>query len=290
VGVGASVSYSSIGKETNAFIADNAVVDALGLDPTGEGGIAGVFSGTDDGTNFITTARHGVIVQSYSTEDIFHLSIAVGAGLVGVSGGIEVTLIDSNTSAYIGANAEINRSDTDNDGIINEGAASNQGVYVNAANKVTALTLAGALGGGFVGVAGAVQVGSIMNDTAARILSGAHVSAAGDVAANGLSLIDLKSYTMSAGMGFVGIGGAISVWSVGTPIQRNYTDNSGATADSLQQQKGKDDPSPTTMDSEAAAMGGNMSSSTAQGLNSIHPGQGSRWCGFRRIRYLVSSP
>jgi hypothetical protein len=54
-------------------------------------------SGTNDGSSFGTVPGevHGLIIQAQSSEDVFHLAVAGGVGFVGVSGGISVTLIDS---------------------------------------------------------------------------------------------------------------------------------------------------------------------------------------------------
>jgi len=58
VGVGASVGVLVISKDTQAFIANGAVVDAKGA----SGGTAGVYDGTltggDNATGFNTATRH----------------------------------------------------------------------------------------------------------------------------------------------------------------------------------------------------------------------------------------
>ncbi len=223
VGIGASVGVVVIDKSTEAFIADGAVVDA---DGTGAG-IDGVLSGTmvGDGDGFGTTTGHGVMVQAQSSEDVFHLVAAGGAGFVGVSGAVTVTVIDSDTKAYIG-NADINQTGG------NAGANAAQSVFVNASNEVRVTSFAGAVAGGFVGLGGAVDVGSIRNDTSAEILSGALVTAKNDVRVNSLGITDLNGFTFSGAGGVVGLTAAVSVWSIGTPIEKNYSDNDNSTPDS----------------------------------------------------------
>ena len=242
VGVGASVGVMVIDKDTKAFIDDNARVDALGA---GDIGFSGVLNGTmtGDGDNFGTsaTAVHGLVVQAQSSEEIFHLAVAAGVGFVGVSGGVAVTLIDSDTSAYIGADARINQSDPDMDGIINEGADPDQSVYVNASNKVRVTSFAGALAAGFVGVGGAVDVGSIKNDVSAKILGGAHVAALKDVEVNALGIKELDGFTVSGAGGFVGLTASVSVWSVGTPIEKNYSDSDGKSDNAVEGDNGSAD-------------------------------------------------
>ena len=51
-----------------------------------------------------------MIVQAESAEDLTHFSVAAGGGFVGVSGAIDVSVIGSDTLAWIG-NADINKTD-----------------------------------------------------------------------------------------------------------------------------------------------------------------------------------
>ncbi|TFG87468.1 MAG: hypothetical protein E4H18_03480, partial [Hyphomicrobiales bacterium] len=222
VGIGASVGVISLDKDTSAFIDDNAVVDAKGAGT----GLANILSGTISGDPavFGTTTVHGLVVQAQSSEDIFHLTIAGGVGFVGVSGTVAVTLIDSNTAAYIGSNVQINQTDGNVD------AAAEQSVYVTAGNQVDILATVVGVAGGFVGVGGAVNVGSIKNDVSAYILGGGTlVSAANDVVVNALGIKNLEGYTLSGSGGFVGIAAGVSVWSIGSTIERNY--DSGENSD-----------------------------------------------------------
>ena len=172
VGVGASVGVTVIHKDTRAFIGDGAHVDAKAAGT----GLAGVLNGVNNGTSFGATSAHGVVVQAQSTEKMLNLVVAGGAGFVGVSGAVGVTLIGSNTTAFIGHNAQINQ-------VGNASAAATQSVYVNASNDVHVTSFVGAIAGGFVGVGGAVAVGSLKNNTKAEIQSGAHVAANVSIAA-----------------------------------------------------------------------------------------------------------
>ncbi len=241
VGVGASVGVMSVTKHTDAGVLTGASVDAKGAGT----GLLGMLDGSVGAGGLGTAERHGVVVQANSSENFFHLDVAAGAGYVGVGGGVGVTLLDSDTTAIIGANTKINR----NNG--NAGADGDQGVYVTAANNASGTHFTGAVAGGFVGVGGAVQVGSLRNDTAARILGNADVAAAGDVAVNGLSRIDLDSLTISGAGGFVGAAGAVTVWSVGTPLERSYKNDQGTAADGLTKTQG--DGSSGSGDSDAAS-------------------------------------
>src|SRR5690606_16642882 len=133
--------------------------------------------------------------QSQSSEDILQIAIAAGFGFVGVSGAVSVGVIDSDTQAWIG-NADINQTDA------NAGAASGQGVYVGASNEVRINAFTGAVGGGFVGVGGAVNVGVVKNDVNAQIRSGAAVTARNDVEVNALGIKEVDNYVISGAGGF----------------------------------------------------------------------------------------
>jgi hypothetical protein len=108
--------WSCLTKDTQAFIGNSATVDAKGAGV----GLAGVFTGDIGGSSFGAAEAHGVIVQANSSEEFLHLAVAAGAGYVGVAGGIAISLLDSDTDAYIGTNANINQN--------NIGADSDQSV------------------------------------------------------------------------------------------------------------------------------------------------------------------
>ena len=216
VGVGASVGVLVISKDTQAFIADGATVDAKGTTGGGtEGVLDGTFDDPTDPADFDTATRHGVVVQAESSETIKHFSVAAGGGFVGVSGAIDVSVVGSDTLAWIG-NADINQTGD------NAGAASAQGVYVGAADKAEVTAFAGAISGGFVGAAGAVNVGVLKNNVNAQIRNGAVVTAKGDVQVNALGIKDIDSYTFSGAGGFVGGAGSVSVFSVGDSLSDSY--------------------------------------------------------------------
>ena len=224
VGVGASVGVIVLDKDTQAFIDNGAVVDAKG----GGTGFSGTFDGTlyddpavaGDADAFGLAERHGVIVQAESSEDILQIGIAVGAGFVGVSGAVDVAVIDSDTRAWIG-DADINQFDA------KTGADPDQGVFVGAANEARMFSFAGAIAGGFVGVGAAVNVGVLKNDVNAEIRNGAMVTAQDDVEVNALAIKDIDGFVVAGAGGFVGVAGAVSVWSVGTTLDANYSDDAG---------------------------------------------------------------
>src|SRR6185437_11379452 len=169
-------------------------------------------------------------------EDVLHIVAAGAGGFVGVSGAVAVTLISSNTEADVGANAHVNT--------LHQGLANgNQSVYVSATNHASVNTFVIGIAGGFVGVSGAVDVGNLNNNTSATVEAGASVNALNDIEVNAVGLKNLSGFDASGAGGFVGVGGAVSVWSVGTKIEKktqddqgndtgNATDGNGTSADS----------------------------------------------------------
>jgi hypothetical protein len=149
-----------------------------------------------------------------------HIVAAGAGGFVGVSGAVGVTLISSTTEAIVEANAVI-------DGLHQGSAGANQSVYVNAGNNTNVQTFIIGIAGGFVGVSGAVDVGSINNNITAKVESGASVTATDNIEVNAVGLKSIHGFDVSGAGGFVGVGGAVSVWSIGTQIQKSTTDSKG---------------------------------------------------------------
>src|SRR5262249_1629042 len=138
-------------------------------------------------------------------------------------------------TAGIGASAQVNN-DTANYLTHTVGAA--QGVYVNAGNKANITTFAGALGVGFVGLAGAVDFGRVLNDTLAGIGAGATGKAQTDVEVGSVAIQKLTGYTFSGAGGVVGLGASVSVWSLGEDFSDSYEDKSGGSGNALQGDSG----------------------------------------------------
>ena len=189
VGVGASVGVLSISKDTRAHIGDYAVVDALGL---GDPLTADVYAGTiTDDLTFLqisaATPFKGVAVQAGSSEDIFGIAIAGGGGVVGVAGGINISIVHSDTMAIIGRNAAVNTL---------AGAGDEQSVNVTAVNSAKAFTVGGGLGVGVVGVGFGLDIGILDNDTGAKIGQYSVVNAKDSVAVNALSVKKVETLAL----------------------------------------------------------------------------------------------
>ncbi len=65
-----------------------------------------------------------------------------------------------------------------------------------------------------MGVAGGIDIGVASVDVTAYLATGTDVWANGSVEVNALSIKHLQTYAVSIGGGFVGVAGAVSVWSV----------------------------------------------------------------------------
>lgn len=200
-GVGAGVGVTLIDKDTRAWIGDGAVVDALGRD-TGD-----LVAWSGD-SHDATVAARGVRVQATSSEDLFTVSAAGAGGLyLGFAGAVSVATVDSDTAAWIGAGAQVNRGGGSADAA--------QDVNVGARNDFALFNVSGALGVGAMGIAGGVDVGVIRNDTTAWIGDGAEVDAARDIGISALAKKDVESYVVSAAGGLGALAGGVGVYAVG---------------------------------------------------------------------------
>ena len=242
-GIGASVGVLNLDKNTAALVGSGAQIDALGwgqaLPEAGD--------------------SHGLLVQAESKEDITHLAIAAGLGAVGIAGGVSISLIDADTQAVVGQGALINQRRQDE-------AAEGQDVRVRASDQVDTLSFAGALGGGTVGLAGAVDVGSIRNDTSAVVRSGARIAARDDVTVDASQQSDNQGFAISAGAGVVGFAGSVSVWSLGTKLSADFQDSRGVRENGFENDKGE------RMDTRAADQLGAQGSQLGGLLASYQPG------------------
>ena len=197
-----------------------------------------------------------MIVQAESSEDILHIVAAGAGGFVGVSGAVGVTLINSNTLAEIMTGAKINT--------LHQGLANvDQSVYVNAVNDAHVQTYMIGIAGGFVGVAGAVDVGTLNNNVTAQVDSGATVDALDNVEVNAVGLKNLSGFDISGAGGFVGVGGAVSVWAIGTQIQQSTQNQNG------------DNTGSATEDENGESADGNAGTQAQSASGTVTSGNGS---------------
>jgi len=230
VGIGASVGVTVITKDTEAFIGDYAVVDALASTSSTLGDIyTGEF---DENGDFETESGFkGLAVQAGSSEDLLSIAAAGGVGFyAGIGGGVAVEIISSDTRAYVGEYAKINTTAG------SEGSA--QSVNLTAVNDAKVLSIGGGLGIGIAGIGGGVDVGILRSDTAAYIGNNAVVEAKKDVDVNALAVKDVDTFALTVGVGAVGIAGSVSVWTIGGGLQSNYTVDEGEESETTQDSLG----------------------------------------------------
>lgn len=208
-GVGGGVGVTLIDKDTRAWVGDGTSVDARGQN-------------TDDLTAFsgdgfgATTTMRGLQVQALSSEDLFTISAAGAGGLyVGIAGAVSVATVDSDTLAFLGNGVRVNTGG---------GGHANQDVNVTARNDFNLFNVSGALGVGAAGIAGAVDVGVIRNDTTAFIGDDAIVNTARDVDVNALAGKDVETYVVSASGGLAAIAAGVAVYSVGGGLDSDSQD------------------------------------------------------------------
>ncbi len=233
-GIGVSIGLGLIRKDTQAFIGEAATVEALGL------GVNNTFDIRTlgyTGDEFITESLRGIGVHAYSVEDMFALGVAGGFGpAVGIAGSVTWQQINSDTTAYIDRNAQINTSP--NNASI---AHVDQSVAVTAINQVLGTGIDGAVSGGAFGFGGSFDIGTIANETEAAILADLDqdsvaqtdtgvVNARNDVRVEAGSDRTITSVVASLGGGIFSLQIGLSLWTVGGTASATY-DVDGQTED-----------------------------------------------------------
>ncbi len=227
-GAGA-VAVTSIDKTTQALIESGAIVDAQAQ----VGALGGIATGDFSGNDFQTKTIAGVAVQAASSETLTSVAGSGAGGLyVGIAGAVTVELVNADTIAAIRTGAQVNGNTVGT-------ASAAQGVAVGARDRVNILSVAGALAAGFggAGVGAGVDVNMLRNNTIATI-DGANVRAAGAVDVNAIDHRTIQSNAVAVGAGaFFGLGGGISVVSIGGAFSGNYSasgeSGGSATGDAL---------------------------------------------------------
>ena len=203
--VGAAIGVIDLSKTTTADVAASADVTALG-----NSGSFTEHTGDDLGT---TTTASGLNVSANSVESDLSVAVAGTAGLgEGVSGVITLELDTITTTADIGANAQVNATNTD--------AAAGQDVSVAAHDSDVVLTLDGGFAAGLgAGINGTIDIGIFSNTTDAFIDNGASVTAKGDVFVNALSNRAGDSTVVSGSLaGTVALAAGISIYDYGNGV------------------------------------------------------------------------
>ncbi len=165
---------------------------------------------TIDGASITTPGA--VTVNATSEEDLVLLA-ASGAAALGatLAGSVGVTIIDSDTFAAV-------RGSTVNAGALSIVAKGDTDVFT---------VIAGLAIGGTAGLGASVDFGRITGTTEALLAGGtATLTGALSVRADGRTHIDSNPFAAGGALG-VGLGGGISIWSVGDGLSSSYGKQEG---------------------------------------------------------------
>ncbi len=193
LGVGASAGVTLINKDTRAYIAGGATVNADG----NTADTITVFDGSvaTGGAPFPTEAIHGLGVQASSSETTLNVASAGSGGSgVDIEGSLGFQILASNTSAYIDTGATVNTKN------LNVSAANDPWTFGAAVNL--------SYNSGLLSISGAVDLGLFRNNTFATI-SG-NITASGNVEVHALSQIKVDSFVGALGFTTSGVSAVIS--------------------------------------------------------------------------------
>ena len=210
-GIGAGVNIALVTKDTVASIGDGSQITATAT--AGQGAVTGILLGLGAANqNYDVQLRapavSGVVVQAVSSENVTTFAGAGGVGLVGIAGAVNVLSVNSDTVARIGASAKV---------------TSGQSVVVAAANTVDSFAFTGSLAVGFVGIGGAVNVGTIRNGVNASIGGSANVTSGAATEVIALSRKKIDALSIGAAAGAVAATGSIGLITIGGDVDSNYS-------------------------------------------------------------------
>jgi filamentous hemagglutinin family protein len=205
-GIGAAVGVVLVDKTITASIASGAQVTGFGNGTVNHS----IYTGAGFDT---ARSTRGVNVEANSTQGALTLVVSGAGGLyAGIAGVLSLNLMDVTTSAFIGANAQVNTEGG------NAGATTAQDVSVTARDSTVTSVAAGAVSAGLVGLSGAVDVGIFKTTTAAYVQDGARVNAGGDVFISGLSNKAGDSLVASGSGGAFALAAGIAIYSYGDGV------------------------------------------------------------------------
>ena len=253
VGVGASVGVGVDETNTDATIDQSATVNAAkdvfvtayGNDTAttvtasggfGTYGVAGAVTVTrikshtfaDTGTSVTINAGNNVLIAARDDTKGSVITGGTGGGFVGVGAAVGVTTITKDTEAFIGANSKVDARATQANGLggVYDGTITGlgfgtqsgfHGLAVQAGSTENLFSLAVSIAGGYVGVAGAVDVDLLHVTTKAFVGANALVntlSGAGNAQSVNVTAVDsTQTLTVGGGAagGVAGVGGGVNV-------------------------------------------------------------------------------
>ena len=249
-GAGA-VALSLLNKDVYAVI-DNSTVAGAG----NTAGVPGVLVGqVVPSGSFSQQTVGGVVVQAASNETVYDVAGSGAGGLyAGVAGAVTAEVLNVNVQASIQDAAKVSSA---------EGS-----VAVGAGDQVTELDIAGALGGGIVGIGAGVDINVLRNNTIADITDSTVTAGMGAVELSAQTLRGISSYADAVGAGGLALGGGIAVLSIGGNFNSDYS-ATGGKQDSLGSNGG---PSVTSsVDSEIGNVLGSTQPGSTTALPPINP-------------------
>jgi hypothetical protein len=194
-------------------------------------GVAGAVNtlGTDSTHQFVTHAYIGdgatanaasaTTLTASASENLTTFAIGGAAGgSAGVGGAAVVNVMNTDTEAYVGANAKVNKAQT----------LTSQSVGLQATDATSLFNVVGAAGvGGSAGVGASADVDVLSKNTLAYVGNGAWVETAGNLTVQAASSEDLRSIALGFGAGgSAGVAGSVAVYSLTTTTKGYLDDNS----------------------------------------------------------------
>ncbi|MHB1242601.1 MAG: beta strand repeat-containing protein, partial [Gaiellaceae bacterium] len=248
IGANARVNESSLGADAGQSVLVAAANDfrqlgvagaiafgTVGVAPSANVLVVDVDVDAFIGGGALVNARNDVVVSAASSQSVLGIAAGIAGGTVGVGGAVAVFVLELHTYASIGAGADVE-------------AGNN--LLVAATDETKVMFIAGAIGVGTVGIGMSVGVLTIEKDTRAFIAAGAVVDGKAlnpgtlpdgvhGVSVRAESVEDVFGLAISAGAGYVGVAGAVSVeiltattWaSIGDGVLVNLAPGAGADQD-----------------------------------------------------------
>lgn len=233
-------------------------------------GVVGAVStvGTDASHQFATRAYIGdnakvnaatsTTLDATASQDLTTFAIAGAAsGSVSVGGAAVVNVINTDTRAYLGDGAELNKAAT----------LTSQSASLSAQDTTSLFdVVAGAAAGGSVGVGASGDVAVITKSTQAYVGSGAWAETAGNLLVQSAAAEDFRSIAIGLGVGgSAGAAGSVSVYSLtGTTLA--YVDNNATLRVRGSALIAADDQSVMDLISGSASAGGSGAIGAAAGV------------------------
>lgn len=210
------------------------------------------------GDNAKVNAADATTLSATASEDLTTFAIAGAAsGSVSVGGAAVVNVINTDTRAYLGDGAELNKAAS----LVSQSASL-------LAQDTTSLfdVVAGAAAGGSVGVGASVDVAVITKSTQAYVGQGAWAETAGNLLVQSAAAEDFRSIAIGLGVGgSAGAAGSVSVYSLtGTTLA--YLDNNATLRVRGNALISADDQSVMDLISGSASAGGSGAIGAAAGV------------------------